>query len=88
MNPNLMLLFLQVALAFMGPDWWLKRAVEQLYLDGLRGINLGFLIPKVTVIIKIIELISNLNKLTTSQQLENFLSLRKAFPKLFHQRQF
>ena len=72
----------------MGPDWWLKRAVEQLYLDGLRGINLGFLIPKVTVIIKIIELISNLNKLTTSQQLENFLSLRKAFPKLFHQRQF
>ena len=42
----------QVALAFMGPDWWLKRAVEQLYLDGLRGINLGFLIPKVKIITK------------------------------------
>jgi len=38
-----------VALAFMGPDWWLKRAVEQLYLDGLRGINLGFLIPQLVV---------------------------------------
>ena len=33
----------------MGPDWWLKRAVEQLYLDGLRGINLGFLIPQLVV---------------------------------------
>ena len=31
-----------VALTFMGPDWWLKRAIERLYLDGLRGINLGY----------------------------------------------
>ena len=38
-----------MALAFMGPDWWLKRAVEQLYIDGLRGINLSFLIPKLVV---------------------------------------
>jgi len=38
-----------VALAFMGPDWWLKRAVEQLYLDGVRNINLAFLIPQLVV---------------------------------------
>ena len=33
----------------MGPDWWLKRAIEQLYLDGLRRLNLGFLIPKLVI---------------------------------------
>jgi len=38
-----------IALTFMGPDWWLKRAIEQLYLDGLRRLNLGFLIPKLVV---------------------------------------
>ena len=36
-------------MAFMGPDWWLKRAVEQLYLDGVRNINLAFLIPQLVV---------------------------------------
>jgi hypothetical protein len=30
-----------VALTFMGPDWWLKLAIEQLYQDGLRNINLS-----------------------------------------------
>ena len=38
-----------IALTFMGPDWWLKRAIEQLYLDGLRRLNLAFLIPKLVV---------------------------------------
>lgn len=38
-----------IALTFMGPDWWLKRAIEQLYLDGLRRLNLGFLIPKLVI---------------------------------------
>ena len=38
-----------IAVTFMGPDWWLKRAIERLYMDGLRGINLGFLIPKLVV---------------------------------------
>merc|ERR1711953_782781 len=38
-----------IALTFMGPDGWLKRAIEQLYLDGLRRLNLGFLIPKLVV---------------------------------------
>ena len=35
-----------IALTFMGPDWWLKRAIEQLYQDGLRGLNLSYLIPQ------------------------------------------
>ena len=30
-----------VALTFMGPDWWLKTAIEQLYQDGIRNLNLG-----------------------------------------------
>ena len=38
-----------IALTFMGPDWWLKRATEQLYQDGLRGLNLSYLIPKLIV---------------------------------------
>ena len=25
-----------VALTFMGPDWWLKESIEQLYQDGIR----------------------------------------------------
>ena len=29
-----------VALTFMGPDWWLKAAIEQLYQDGIRNLNL------------------------------------------------
>jgi len=38
-----------IALTFMGPEWWLKRAIEQLYQDGLRGLNLGYLIPQLVV---------------------------------------
>ena len=30
-----------VALTFMGPDWWLKTAIEQLYQDGIRNLNLA-----------------------------------------------
>merc|ERR1712079_158988 len=30
-------------------DWWLKRAIEQLYQDGLRGLNLSYLIPQLIV---------------------------------------
>ena len=26
-----------VALTFMGPDWWLKESIEQLYQDGIRS---------------------------------------------------
>ncbi|XP_037929743.1 E3 ubiquitin-protein ligase MARCHF6-like [Teleopsis dalmanni] len=33
-----------VALTLMGPDWQLKRAIERAYRDGLRDINLKFLI--------------------------------------------
>ena len=35
-----------IALTFMGPEWWLKAAIERLYQDGIRGLNLGFLIPR------------------------------------------
>ena len=30
-----------VALTLMGPDWWLKQAIEQLYNEGLWRLNLG-----------------------------------------------
>jgi hypothetical protein len=33
-----------VALTFMGPDWWLKLAIEQLYQNGLRNINLSHVV--------------------------------------------
>ena len=29
-----------VAITFMGPDWWLKLAIEEVYQDGIRNINL------------------------------------------------
>jgi len=38
-----------VALTFMGPDWWLKIAIEQLYQDGIRNINLHRLIPNLVL---------------------------------------
>ena len=42
-----------VALTFMGPDWWLKAAIEQLYQDGIRNLNL-------TRVIKVSHSYSNL----------------------------
>ena len=33
-----------VALTFMRPDWWLKTAIEQLYQDGVRNLNLATVI--------------------------------------------
>lgn len=39
-----------VALTFMGPDWWMKAAIEQLYQDGLRGLNLATLFPSNIII--------------------------------------
>ena len=35
-----------IAVTFMGPDWWLKGAIEQLYEDGLRNMNLKFIFTK------------------------------------------
>lgn len=37
------------ALIFMGPDWTLKRAIEQAYRDGLRGMDLKFIIRELVV---------------------------------------
>jgi len=38
-----------VALTFMGPDWWLKEAIEQLYQDGIRNLNLGRVVRNLVV---------------------------------------
>merc|ERR1719445_1714851 len=38
-----------VALTFMGPDWWLKEAIEQLYQDGIRNLNLGRVIKNLVI---------------------------------------
>ncbi|CAC5415072.1 MARCH6 [Mytilus coruscus] len=34
------------AITMMGPQWWLKRVIEQIYNDGIRNINLRFIITK------------------------------------------
>jgi len=38
-----------VALTFMGPDWWLKEAIEQLYQDGIRNLNLGRVVKNLVI---------------------------------------
>jgi len=38
-----------VALTFMGPDWWLKEAIEQLYQDGIRNLNLSRVIINLVI---------------------------------------
>jgi len=38
-----------VALTFMGPDWWLKVAIEQLYQDGIRNLNLTRVVKDLVV---------------------------------------
>merc|ERR1719422_2804617 len=38
-----------VALTFMGPDWWLKHAIEQLYQDGIRNLNLTRMVRNLVV---------------------------------------
>ncbi|XP_058120264.1 E3 ubiquitin-protein ligase MARCHF6 isoform X1 [Anopheles coustani] len=37
------------ALTLMGPDWALKRAIEQAYADGLRDMNLRFIIRELGI---------------------------------------
>ncbi|KAK3085869.1 hypothetical protein FSP39_009847 [Pinctada imbricata] len=34
------------AVTMMGPQWWLKRVIEQVYNDGIRNMNLRFIITK------------------------------------------
>ena len=38
-----------VALTFMEPDWWLKEAIEQLYQDGIRNLNLTNVIKNLVI---------------------------------------
>ena len=60
-----------VALTFMGPDWWLKTAIEQLYQDGIRNLNL-------TRVVKVnrfkLESLSPTNEESTMSQ-SNFFNL-------------
>ncbi|XP_050073664.1 E3 ubiquitin-protein ligase MARCHF6 [Anopheles maculipalpis] len=37
------------ALTLMGPDWALKRAIEQAYRDGLRDMNLNFIVRELGI---------------------------------------
>ncbi|CAH3042084.1 unnamed protein product [Pocillopora meandrina] len=37
------------AVTMMGPNWWLKRALEQVYQDGVRNINVVFIFRHVTL---------------------------------------
>ncbi|XP_053661766.1 E3 ubiquitin-protein ligase MARCHF6 [Anopheles marshallii] len=37
------------ALTLMGPDWALKRAIEQAYRDGLRDMNLNFIVRELSI---------------------------------------
>lgn len=34
------------AVTMMGPQWWLKRVIEQVYNDGIRNMNLRFILTK------------------------------------------
>merc|ERR1712025_642183 len=38
-----------VALTFMGPDWWLKESIEQLYQDGIRNLNLSRVVTNLVI---------------------------------------
>ncbi|XP_023333010.1 E3 ubiquitin-protein ligase MARCH6 [Eurytemora carolleeae] len=46
---GLMYTKITVALTFMGPDWWLKLSIEQLYQDGIRNMNLTNVIMNLVV---------------------------------------
>jgi len=46
---GLMYTKITVALTFLGPDWWLKLSIEQLYQDGLRNMNLGSVFKNLVV---------------------------------------
>ena len=45
-----------VALTFMGPDWWLKLAIEQLYQNGLRNINISHVVKVGAVVEETVQL--------------------------------
>ena len=34
------------AVTMMGPNWWLKRVLEQVYNDGIRNVNTVFILRK------------------------------------------
>jgi len=46
---GLMYTKITVAVTFLGPDWWLKLSIEQLYQDGIRNMNLGSVVKNLVV---------------------------------------
>jgi len=46
---GLMYTKITAAITFMGPDWWLKTGIEQLYQDGVRNLNLARIIQSIVM---------------------------------------
>lgn len=46
---GLMYTKITAAITFMGPDWWLKTGIEQLYQDGVRNLNLPRIIQSIVM---------------------------------------
>merc|ERR1712200_392568 len=46
---GLMYTKITVAVTFMGPDWWLKLSIEQLYINGIRNLRLQNIITELVV---------------------------------------
>jgi len=46
---GLMYTKITAAITFMGPDWWLKAGIEQLYQDGVRNLNLSRVLQSIIV---------------------------------------
>lgn len=46
------------AVTMMGPNWWLKRVLEQVYNDGIRNVNASFIIEKLAVPVVVTLLLS------------------------------
>lgn len=37
------------AVTMMGPNWWLKRVLEQVYHDGIRNVNTIFILRRLAL---------------------------------------
>jgi len=46
---GLMYTKITAAIIYMGPDWWLKAGIEQLYQDGVRNLNLTAIMQNIVV---------------------------------------
>ncbi|XP_064201628.1 E3 ubiquitin-protein ligase MARCHF6-like [Anguilla rostrata] len=46
------------AITLMGPQWWLKTVIEQVYANGIRNIDLHFIIRKLAAPVMAVLLLS------------------------------